>query len=387
MSFSAAESISHSLDLAPIGPVDLAAERAELGSAFEDTALRVLRSGGYVLGPEVEAFERDFAAYQRASYGVGVGSGTDALILALRALGVRPGQKVLTTPYTFFASAGAIAWVGAVPSFVDVDPKTALMRTDQVAAALDQETVVLLPVHLYGQLCDVRALRELADARGVHLLEDAAQAHGAERDGVRSGQLGDAAAFSFYPTKNLGAAGEGGMVVTRDGELACRIAKMRDHGSVAKYVHDSVGTNSRLQALQGALLSLKLPHLDRWNARRRAIAAAYDAAFEGHAILRPLRVEPGSVHAYHQYALRVVAEAGARERLVEALNTERISAAVHYPRAVHCQVAAREWGVGPGDFPGAEQLAREVLCLPVHPFLSEADVQRVIEAILRHAPQ
>ncbi|MEO0650050.1 MAG: DegT/DnrJ/EryC1/StrS family aminotransferase [Planctomycetota bacterium] len=369
-------------DSRPIAPLDLAAERAALGPALGEALERVLASGAYVLGPEVQAFEKEFAAYQGVAYGVGVASGTDALLVAMRALGAPTGKKVLTSPFTFFASAGGIAWMGLQPTFVDVDPDTALMRVDQVEGALDADTVGIVPVHLYGQLVDTAALRRIADARGIWVLEDAAQAHGARRDGARAGVHGHAAAFSFYPTKNLGAAGEGGMVVTNEGELACDCAQVRDHGSTAKYVHSRVGTNSRLQAMQGAVLRVKLPHLDGWNERRRFNAARYRAAFEGHESVRPLRVDEGCEHVYHQFAVRLMGEAGLRDRVQERLGAQGIAAAVHYPRPVHVQEAAKAWGYGPGDFPGAEQLASEVLCLPIHPFLESAEVDRVAEQLL-----
>ncbi|QDU66948.1 DegT/DnrJ/EryC1/StrS family aminotransferase [Engelhardtia mirabilis] len=374
----------------PIAPLDLVAERAQCGTALIEALERVLASGVYVLGPEVQAFEREFAAYQGAAHGVGVSSGTDALVVAMRALGLEIGAKVLTTPFTFFASAGAIAWSGARPTFVDVDPDTALMRLDQVAAALDDQTVGVVPVHLYGALVDIPALRAITDPKGLWVLEDGAQAHGAGRtdaDGNewRCGVHGHAAAFSFYPTKNLGAAGEGGMVLTQSGEVACDTSQIRDHGSVAKYMHGRVGTNSRLQAMQAAVLRVKLPHLDAWNARRREHAARYHSAFEGSQTVSALRVEPGTTHAFHQFAVRILGEDGARDRVQAALAAQGISAAVHYPRCVHVQEAAKDWGYGPGDFPGAEQLAREVLCLPIHPFLEPGDVDRVAEAVLTAA--
>ncbi|HVS12202.1 MAG TPA: DegT/DnrJ/EryC1/StrS family aminotransferase [Planctomycetota bacterium] len=369
---------------APIAPLDLAAERAELGEALPRAVLRVLESGRYVLGPEVEAFEREFAEAHGARHAVGVASGTDALVLALLALGVEPGDGVVTSPFTFFASAAAIAWIGARPVLADIDPETGLLEAESAASAVDRLTRCLLPVHLYGQLADVRAFRELADARGLSLLEDGAQAHGARRDGLCCGALGDAAAFSFYVTKNLGAAGEGGLVATRHAALARTLRELRDHGSPQKYVHARIGTNSRLQALQAAVLRVKLPHLERWNERRRALAARYGRAFEGSATVRPLATVPGGLHAYHQYAVRIAGGRG-REAVRAGLERRGITAAVHYPTPVHLQEAAREWGYGPGDFPAAEALAREVLCLPIHPFLSDADVERVAEAVLELA--
>jgi len=365
---------------APIAPVDLAAERAQVGPALGEAVERVLASGHYVLGPEVEKFERDFAALHDTAHGVGVASGTDALILALRALGVEPGDKVLTSPYTFFASAGAIAWVGARPVFADIEPETGLLSAPLAAAAMDDDIKCILPVHLYGQLADIRALRSLADESGAQLCEDAAQAHGARRDGQLAGSLGDAACFSFYPTKNLGCAGEGGAVLTRHDDVHAALLRLRDHGSTAKYIHGEIGTNSRLQAVQGAILNTKLPYLEGWNARRRELAARYDAAFASSENVHPLTALPGSEPVYHQYAVRVT---GAdRDAVQAALVAKKIFAAVHYPRPVHLQEAGAAWGYGPGSLPEAEALAREVLCLPVHPFLSDGDADRVIEELL-----
>lgn len=369
----------------PVTPIDLAAERAELGSALEEALVRTLASGKYVLGPEVEAFEQAFAAHHGVPHGVGVATGTDALWLGLLALGVRPGDHVVTTPFTFFASAASIAWIGAKPVLADIDPRTALLDPVAAASAIDGRTTALLPVHLYGQLADMKAFRALADERGLRLLEDGAQAHGARRDGHACGALGDAGTFSFYVTKNLGAAGEGGLVATRSAEVAVALRQLRDHGSPRKYEHARLGTNSRLQALQAALLNVKLPHLERWNTRRRALAARYDAAFRGSATVVPLAVLPNTTHAYHQYAVRIRG-GRTRDQVLEGLAARQIFAAVHYPSPVHLQAAARDWGYGPGDFPHAEALAREVLCLPIHPFLSDGDVDRVAESVLALAP-
>lgn len=370
--------------LSPIAPVDLAAERAVLGPALEEAVLRVVRSGQYVLGPEVERFEREFAALHGLPPGLGVSNGTDALILGLKAIGVEPGDHVVTTPFTFFASAGAIAWIGAVPVLADVDPDTALLDPKAAEAAIDPKTTCILPVHLYGQLADVKALRALADRKHLLLFEDGAQAHGAQRDGNFCGTLGDAGAFSFYPTKNLGACGEGGLIVSCKKDVLERARRLRDHGSPAKYLHQEVGTNSRLQGIQGAVLNVKLPYLAAWNERRRAIAARYDAAFGGSAEVLPLLVAKGSTHVYHQYTVRVRGDVP-RDTVLEALRAQQIFAAVHYPTPVHLQEAARPWGYRAGDFPHSERLAREILCLPVHPFLSNEDVDRVAECVLEAA--
>jgi len=366
---------------ATIQPIDLAAERAALGSAVHDAVLRVIDSGRYVLGPEVEAFERDFAALHGVRHGIGVASGTDALWLGLLAVGVRAGDRVITSPFTFFASAASIALIGAVVRLADVDYDSALLDPRQVEAAIDEKTTAILPVHLYGQLCDMRALRAIADQHRLRIVEDGAQAHGARRDGYACGAIGDAGAFSFYVTKNLGAAGEGGMLLTNQELAAITLRQLRDHGSPAKYVHERVGTNSRLHAIQAAILNVKLPFLERWNARRRELAARYERAFAGSETLAPMRLEPGSLHAYHQYAVRVRGPR-TREQLAQRLLERKIVTSVHYPLPVHLQAAAKPWGYGPGDFPHAERLAREILCLPIHPFLSDADVDRVTEQLL-----
>jgi len=360
--------------------LDLAAERAALGSAVADAVSDVLASGRYVLGPVVEGFERDFASFQRAPHAVGVASGTAALELALEAAGVCVGDAVLTSPFTFFASAAVIARRGARVVLADIDPETALITPETARAALAASGPVkcLLPVHLYGQLVDVEGFRSLADELGASLIEDAAQAHGAERDGRRAGELGDMACFSFYPTKNLGCAGEGGLVTALTDELDGRLRRLRDHGSGAKYVHEDLGTNSRLHSIQAAVLATKLPHLEGWNARRREVAEAYDQGLDDAPGVQALHKAAGSVH--HQYAVRVTG-GGGREEAAAILAERGIQSAVHYPRPVHLQPAAASWGYGEGSLPEAEKLAREVLCLPIHPFLGEEDVKRVVAAL------
>lgn len=362
-------------------PIDLAAERAAVGPALHEAVLRVLDSGRYVLGPEVEGLERDFARMHGVAHGVGVATGTDALWLGLLAIGVKAGDHVVTSPFTFFASAASIALIGAKPVLADVDYDTALLDPKKVEAAIDAKTTCILPVHLYGQLCDMRALKAIADKHNLRVLEDGAQAHGAKRDGYGCGGIGDAGTFSFYVTKNLGAAGEGGMVLTNSEATAKNLRELRDHGSPAKYVHERIGTNSRLHALQAAILNVKLPHLEGWNTRRRELAARYDQAFKGSATIAPMKLESGATHAYHQYTVRVRG-ARSRDAIVAALAERKIMTGVHYPTPVHVQAAAKPWGYSAGDFPVAERLAREVVCLPIHPFLSNADVDRVAEHLI-----
>jgi len=371
-------------DLKPIAPTDLAAERAALGPALEEAVLRVVRSGQYILGPEVLKFERDFAALHGVAHGIGVANGTDALVIALRAVGVRPGDHVVTSPFTFFASAGAIAWMGAQPVFADVELSTANLDATRVEAAITPKTTALLPVHLYGQMADMKVFRRIADARKLALVEDGAQSHGASRDGFSCAQLGDACAFSFYPTKNLGACGEGGMILMKNSALAARARRIREHGSPVRYTHAELGTNSRLQAIPAATLNVKLAYLAAWNDRRRSLAARYDAAFQGCDEVLPLTRVVGAVHVYHQYSVRIRGPVG-REAVIEALKPAKITLAVHYPSPVHVQEAARPWGFGPGDFPNAETLAREIVCLPIHPFLTDADVDHVAERLMAAA--
>ena len=368
----------------PIAPVDLAAERASLGPALHEAVLRTLDSGKYVLGPEVEALERDFAQFHGVAHGIAVGTGTDALWLGLLAVGVKPCDDVVTSPFTFFASAASIALMGARPVLADVELETALLDPAKARAALTPRTTCILPVHLYGQLADMKAFRALCDEKRLLLLEDGAQAHGSRRDGAACGTLGDAGTFSFYVTKNLGAAGEGGMVLTQSSAVAKNLRELRDHGSPAKYVHARIGTNSRLQAIQAAILNVKLPHLEHWNERRRANAARYDRNLADHPAIGLMSVVEGAYHPYHQYTVRICGERP-RDAVLADLAAEQIFAGVHYPSPVHLQEAAKPWGYGPGDFPNAERLAREVLCLPVHPFLSEADIDRVSEVLRRVA--
>ena len=368
----------------PIAPVDLAAERASLGPALHEAVLRTLDSGKYVLGPEVEALERDFAQFHGVAHGIAVGTGTDALWLGLLAVGVKPCDDVVTSPFTFFASAASIALMGARPVLADVELETALLDPAKARAALTPRTTCILPVHLYGQLADMKAFRALCDEKRLLLLEDGAQAHGSRRDGAACGTLGDAGTFSFYVTKNLGAAGEGGMVLTQSSAVAKNLRELRDHGSPAKYVHARIGTNSRLQAIQAAILNVKLPHLEQWNERRRANAARYDRNLADHPAIGLMSVVEGAYHTDHQYTVRICGER-TRDAVLADLAAEQIFAGVHYPSPVHLQEAAKPWGYGPGDFPNAERLAREVLCLPVHPFLSEADIDRVSEVLRRVA--
>lgn len=356
---------------------DLARQAAALRPELEAAAARVLASGAYVLGAEVEAFEREVAAFVGAPHAVGVASGTDALELALRAVGVGPGDEVLTTPFTFFATVSAILGCGAVPVFADVDPATLLLDPAAAAAVLARRPRVraIVPVHLYGHPA---AVDELA-ALGPPLVEDAAQALGARSRGRAVGTLGAAGCFSFFPTKNLGAFGDGGLVTTADADLADRVRLLRGHGARPRYHHLEVGRNSRLDALQAALLRVKLPHLPGFLAARAAHAAAYTRDLAGvPGLTLPC---PGEAveQAWHQYTVRV--DPARRDDLRRALDERGVATAVYYPSPAHLQPALAGLGHRPGDLPVAERACAEVLSLPLFPELRADERDRVVDAL------
>ncbi len=354
--------------------LDLRAINAELDAELVEATTRVVRSGWYVLGPEVEAFEAAFAAYTGARHCVGVGSGLDALALALDAAGVGPGDEVLVPAHTFVATWLAVTRVGASPVGVDVDPRTALIDPAAAAAAITPRTRAIVPVHLYGQTADLDALQALADAHGLIVVDDAAQAHGAEHRDRPVGALTDATAWSFYPGKNLGALGDGGAITTDDEALADRLRALRNYGSRRKYVHELAGTNSRLDELQAAVLRVKLGHLDEANASRRALAGRYRERL-GHLALD---LTPWGTHAWHLFVVRHPD----RDALQRHLDAHGVQTLVHYPVPPHRQAAcATPSGT---RFPVAERLAGEVLSLPIGPHLTVADADRVADAVLAY---
>lgn len=358
--------------------VDLKAQlariRAELTAALE----RVLETTQFIGGEECARFEEEFAAWCGVRHACGVANGTDALTIALRAYGVGPGDEVVTVANTFIATGEAILLNGARPVFVDVDPLTYTMDASQVERALSPRTKLLLPVHLYGHPAEMTALDAIARRHGLPVLEDAAQAHGAELAGRRAGALGHAACFSFYPGKNLGAYGDAGVVVSDDAEFLGRVRQIANHGGGSnKYDNLVLGTNSRLDALQAAVLRVKLRHLDTWNAERRARVAAYDAALaELDEVVRP-RERAGARSAWHLYTIRV----GDRDALSARLREQGIASAVHYPRPIHLQPAMASAGGRPGDLPVSERLSREVLSLPLYPELPFEAVARIAAAV------
>ena len=341
---------------------------AAVAGVFEDMHLN--------LGPNVRALEEEFAAYCGATHCIGVGSGTDALVLALRAAGVGPGDEVITVSHTFFADTEAIALIGAAPVYVDVEPDTYNLDPEQLEAAITPRTKAIVPVHLCGQPADMAPIMEIARRHGLFVLEDACQAHGAYYRGRRTGTLGDAACFSFYCSKNLGAYGEGGAVVTDDDALAADIRRLRDHGSAVRYEHDEIGTNARLDEVQAAILRVKLPHLEDYNARRQAVAAAYDAGLAGSVVEAP-RVRPDRTHVYHLYSIQT----DQRDALKAHLAERGVAMGIHYPIPSHLQPAARAWSKGPGSLPVTERLVQRILSLPIYPEMTPEQVGYVIDCV------
>jgi dTDP-3-amino-3,4,6-trideoxy-alpha-D-glucose transaminase len=349
--------------------------RAELGDAFS----RVLGTGGFILGEEVEQFEQEFANFSAARHCVGVASGTAALGLALRAAGIGPGDEVIVPAHTFIASALAVAHVGATPVLCDVDPGTGLIDPQAAHALVGPRTAGIVAVHLYGQACDVDAIREFADPAGLFVLEDAAQAHGATLRGRRVGSLGSAAAFSFYPSKNLGALGDGGAVCTDNAKLAERIRQLRHVGQRGKGDHVVLGVNERLDGMQAAFLRVKLPHLDRWNTSRRAAAAELRVGIGGS--VRLLEERPESPCIYHLFPVRVPD----RERFVRVLGEHGVDSGIHYHPAVHLHLAWAGHDIRIGDVQHAEAWAAEQVSLPIHPDLSVNEIERVVQAVVAAA--
>jgi dTDP-3-amino-3,4,6-trideoxy-alpha-D-glucose transaminase len=341
------------------------------------TVERIARTGAFTLGEEVEAFEREFADYCGTAHAVGVSSGTEALALSLRALGVGPGDDVVVPANSFIATAEAVSLAGATPRFSDVDPDTGVVTRELVEAAITSRTRCIIPVHLYGRTVDLDPILELARVAGIAVVEDAAQAHGAWLGARRAGSLAACGCFSFYPAKNLGAWGDGGAVVTDDADLADRIRLLRAHGERPRYHHHVVGTTARLDALQAAILRVKLRRLDESNERRREIAAALSEALTGSMIDTPPEAGEGCDHVYHQYVVRT----DERERLRAHLAGAGIATAVHYPVPIHLTPAYAGLGLRPGSLPGAERLAGSVCSLPVHPGVTFGDVERMAESV------
>ncbi len=355
---------------------DLTKQYERFRGEIDEAIRRVLGSGRYVLAGEDEAFEKEFAAYCGARFCVGVASGTDALHLALRAIGIGPGDEVITTPFTSVPTHSAIVWTGATLRFADIDPETFCIDPAKIEAAITPKTKAIMPVHLFGQSAEMDAIMDIARRRRLKVIEDAAQAHGTLYRGRKAGTFGDAGCFSFYPTKNLGGYGDGGAVVTNDPHVAEQLRLLRNYGIVAPYVIGLDGTNSRLDELQAAILRAKLRHLDTMNAERDALAKQYEAALKGTAMTVPKRL-PHTFHNHHVYVVRTPH----RDELQASLESQQIQTNVYYPLGGHLQKPYAHLGYREGDFPVTEAACREVLALPFYPELPVETVKTVSRAI------
>ena len=364
-----------SLPIVPL--VDLVAQYRSIQPEIDAAIQRVLISGRFILGDEVSALEGEIATYLGVKHGVGVASGTDALILALRALEIGPGDEVILPAYTFFATAGAVLNVGATPILVDIDHQTYCLDVEQVLARISPATKAIIPVHLYGHSADLTPLLEIAQQHGIKIIEDNAQAFGGSYNGRKTGSFGDMACLSFFPSKNLGGYGDGGMVVTDDEALANRVRMLRTHGWQQKYYPEILGYNSRLDTLQAAILRVKLGYVDRWNSRRRQLAEEYNQTLSGYSDLTLPYQAPGVQHVYHLYVIRFPA----RDRLQQRLKESGIASSVYYPQPLHLSDPCQGLGYQPGDFPNAEGASRETLAIPLYPEMTQEQVNRVMAVV------
>ena len=395
-----------SRDTMSVPLLDLKAQYDPIRDEIEAAIRGVLESQRFVLGPEVEALEQEIAIYSQCKHGIGVSSGTDALLVSLMAIDLKPGDEVITTPYTFFATVGAIARLGARPVFVDIDPVSYNIDPTRIEAAITERTKAIIPVHLYGQMADMAPIVDLAKRRGLRVIEDAAQAIGAEYKERRAGSIGDLGCFSFFPSKNLGAFGDGGMVVTNNAQLADKVQLLRNHGYRPKYYNKIVGGNFRLDALQAAVLRVKLKHLDDWTAARQVNARRYHQLFEQYGLtpdtchlpldssLTPdtCHLSPGSPptpdtrhltpnfrHIYNQFVIRVSGDV--RDDLRAFLKDRQIGTEIYYPVPAHVQECFDHLGYRPGDMPESESAANETLALPIYPELTDEQIEYVVSQI------
>ncbi len=365
--------------------LNLKAQYQSIRHEIEPAVLRLLESQMFVMGPEVESLEAELASYCGVARGVGCASGTDALLLPLMARGIGIGDEVITSPYTFFATAGSIWRTGAKPVFVDIEPDTYNIDPARIEAAITPRTRAIIPVHLYGQTADMDPIREIAAKHELFLIEDAAQAIGAAYKGKRAGGLGDVAALSFYPSKNLGGFGDAGMIVTAEPVLGRSMARLRVHGMEPKYYHHEVGINSRLDAIQAAVLRVKLGHLDDWTNQRREVASRYQSLFELFGLTDLIglpREREGYFHVFNQYVVRVPAPL--RDPLRDYLTARQVGTEVYYPVPLHLQPCFAPLGHKPGDFPVAESAARETLALPIYPELGDDQQHFVVGSIRQY---
>jgi dTDP-4-amino-4,6-dideoxygalactose transaminase len=358
--------------------MDLKAQYAFIKDEVTQAISEVCEKQAFALGPAVAKFEENVAAYCNSKHAIGVSSGTDALIVSLMALDIKPGDEVITTPFSFFATAGCVARIGARPVFVDVDPDSYNIDPAGIKDKVTGKTRAIIPVHLFGQIAPMKAITEIASQHNLAVVEDAAQAIGASRDGIKAGNFGDCGCFSFYPPKNLGGFGDGGLVTTSTDVLADDIRTLRDHGQKPRYFYKVIGGNFRLDGIQGAVLNVKLKYLDDWNEKRRQNAALYDSLFAGSPVRTPA-IDPGNVSIYHQYTITVPE----RDELQKYLADNDIGSAVFYPKPLHLQDCFSELGYREGDMPVAERLCKEVLSLPVYPELSPEEIECVAGTVLK----
>lgn len=354
--------------------VDLKAQYNNIKDDILEGITKVIDNTSFILGPQVKEFEEKFAVFSQAKYAVGVASGTDAILLSLKSLGIGPGDEVITAANTFIASVLGISYAGAVPVLVDNDPVTYNIDPTKIEAAITPRTKAIMPIHLYGQMADMDAIMEIAKKHNLKVIEDACQAHGAEYKGCRAGSIGDISCFSFYPGKNLGAYGDGGMVVTNDEDLYQKVKMLRDYGQLKKYHHEIKGYNSRLDSIQAAVLLAKLPHLDKWNENRREVARLYNELLSDTDIFVPVESEECR-HIYHLYVIRTKR----RDEMLEFLKSKEIFCGIHYPIPIHLQNAYKEYKKS--DLPITEKYAKEILSLPMFPELTEEQVIYIVRNI------
>lgn len=356
--------------------LDLKRQYESIREEINKAVLEVLASQSFILGPFVESFEQSIAKFCHAKHAIGISSGTDAILLALMACGVKNGDEVIATPFTFFATAGSIARLGAVPVFIDIDPSTYNINVKKIIPAINKRTKVILPVHLYGQCADMDAILDIARANKLMVIEDAAQAIGSIYKGQNAGTMGNIGCFSFYPSKNLGGYGDGGLVTTNNSELAAFIKILRVHGSKPKYYHSYIGINGRLDAIQAAVLSVKLKYLSGWSEKRRLIASYYSEHLKGIPIRLP-KIEPYNTHIFHQYVIATPH----RDKLMEYLKQQDIETVIYYPLSLHLQKCFEYLGYKKGDLPESEKASNETLALPIFPEITQKEQDYVISHV------
>ncbi len=360
----------------PIPILDLRAQYATYKSEALRAISEICDSQSFALGPAVAAFEEQIRTYLECKYAVGVSSGTDALLVSLMALNIKPGDEVITTPFSFFSTASSIVRLGAKPVFVDVDQDSYNIDANQIEQRITEKTLAIIPVHLFGQAAQMKPIMEMAQRHSLFVIEDAAQAIGAVQDGTKCGSFGEFGCFSFYPTKNLGGFGDGGLVTTNNEELAEKVKILRNHGQNPTYFYKMIGGNFRLDGIQGAVLNVKLRYLDQWNERRRQNAALYDEYFTD-SLIKPPKIDPNNFSIYHQYTIT----APERDRLQKFLSENKIGSAIFYPKPLHLQECFSYLGYKEGDLAVAERLCKEVLSLPIYPELTPGQIEYIAQKV------